>query len=205
MTGYSRAGYVHSSLVDPQTTVPSCIGLPFAVGEAWTASGTHAWDGVSSTHRGHIDLWGASGIVRAAGPGTVHFTTCGLLMIDHGAGRWTSYYHINIASGIVEGTPVVRGQRLGTIGTNLPCGGTVTGAHVHFGIWQIPVGTSVQGTPKGQPLAAWERGLNGVDIGGWIVTENPTNYWATYTNVSSGVVQQALTGVATLTNEGRLA
>lgn len=69
-------------------------------------------------------------MVRAAGPGTIHFVICnnrlGLLMIDHGAGLWTSYYHINIDSTIatMDGKPVAAGTRLGTTGTNTPCGGS---------------------------------------------------------------------------------
>jgi murein DD-endopeptidase MepM/ murein hydrolase activator NlpD len=195
----ARPGFVHSSLVDNQTTVPSCIGLPFAVGEKWTTSGTHPWNGYSG-NRGHVDFSGSSGIVRAAGPGTIHITSCGLVMIHHGAGRYTSYYHINIDPSVVHGRQVTTGAVLGTIGTRTNCGGSSDGAHVHYGIWQVPAGANLD---RLEP--SWNVTMNGMDIGGWIVKDHPNNYWASFARVPSGEVQYSHEGYALLTNDGRLA
>jgi hypothetical protein len=205
-----QTGYVHSSLVDQQAATPACIGLPFAQGETWTTSGTHSWNGTLAPARGSIDFSGGSGVVRAAGPGAVHFVPCSagskgsVLAIDHGVGRWSTYYHIKVDAGITEGHQVSLGQRLGTIGNLTPCGGESIGAHVHFTRWQLPASTSAAGLTVAA-MMPYEQTLNGVDIGGWVVSDQVSRaYYSSYTNVQTGAVQQSLKTFANLTNSGRL-
>jgi LasA protease len=190
------------------------LSLPFGVGESWKASGTHDWNGVpmpgvitTSQKRSSIDFHGgrtstgaSTTTVRAAADGIVHITGCGLLMIDHGLNVWTSYYHINKSAGIVDGQRVTRGTALGTIGTTIPCGGSASGAHVHFTVWSISSGSEPFSTTS--PDNAAGAHLNGKCIGGWKVTDDSKSYWSSYTRVSDAVVSPSLTGYATLNNHG---
>jgi len=52
-----------------------------------------------------------------------------LVVIDHGLGLYTLYFHLQSAS-VVEDGLVERGQRIGTVGAS----GRVTGPHLHFGV-----------------------------------------------------------------------
>src|SRR4051812_44716673 len=74
------------------------LSLPWAAGESgWFSSqGTHNWNGTGPTPSSSLDFVKTNGTVRAAAPGTVRFQPCrngSLLMIDHGNGWYTSYYH----------------------------------------------------------------------------------------------------------------
>jgi hypothetical protein len=197
-----RLGYIHASLIDNPITVRACLGLPYPVGETRTASGSHSWNGATMSNRSSIDFWGGNGVVTAAGDGIIRVTSCGLLMIDHGAGRWTSYYHINIDSNIRNSQSITRGTRLGTIGTNTPCGGKADGPHVHYTLWNIPAGWNMQGAPDN----SWGVDLESIDIGGWIEHHSgQRNYWSWFTRTTDGYRQDALVGTAQLGNSGRLA
>jgi hypothetical protein len=93
---------------------------------------------VSSYHHG-TDFVGEIGApVYAAGSGTVVFAQelqvrGNTVMIDHGAGLFTSYNHLS-AINVVEGEQVTAGQLIGAIGST----GLVTGPHLH---WEVVLRT----------------------------------------------------------------
>lgn len=99
------------------------LALPFGVGQAWSANGPHANAGEGP--RNSIDLAGGDGKVLAAGGGRVELVKCTggtMLMVDHGNGWHTSYYHI-VKIRVIEGQRVETGAYLGDIGMATPCGG----------------------------------------------------------------------------------
>lgn len=108
--------------------------LPYAVGQAWRLTGgPHP---MSGSTRSSIDLAGGDGRVRAARAGTA-YTMCGSgtgwLRVVHDRGFATDYYHL--AGGIAaDGRPIAAGDLLGRIGTDVSCGGSATGPHVHFSL-----------------------------------------------------------------------
>ena len=147
------------------------LTLPIPVGESWTLiQGPHNTAGGLATPLSSLDLAGGSGHVVAAADGVVQpisTTTCanpdpsaGLVVIDHGDGWHTSYYHLrNVRVGV--GQTVRRGQWLGDTGTALPCGGSAVGNHTHFGIAYYTTGEFSFGRNMVD--------IRGMDIGGWTV------------------------------------
>ena len=112
--------------------------LPFAVGQSWwMGGGPHGWAG-SNTPWSSIDLSGGDGRVLAARAGLA-YTMCGngrgWIRVIHDRGYSTDYYHLfnNIAA---NGLSVGEGTFLGNIGTDVSCGGSANGAHVHFALRQ---------------------------------------------------------------------
>lgn len=108
--------------------------LPFAVGQSWRLTGgPHPMNGGLWSS---LDFAGGDGRVLAARDG-VAYTMCesgtGWLRVVHDDGFATDYYHLedNIRA---EGTPVSEGDFLGMIGTDVSCGGSATGPHVHFSL-----------------------------------------------------------------------
>jgi LasA protease len=93
---------------------------------------------------------------------------------------------------------------LGSIGNALPCGGSTTGAHVHFTLWTLPaVTTSARGDSaiasgnwsgvsyaqvSGQLAEAFGESVDGKTIGGWLFTEGVQQYSGTATRVRDGHV-----------------
>lgn len=87
----------------------------------------------SSRHSG-IDLAAPSGTpVRAANSGKVTLAAPGLLstgntiVIDHGMGLFTSYYHLD-SMNVTAGQTVSKGDVIGAVGST----GFSTGAHLHY-------------------------------------------------------------------------
>lgn len=113
--------------------------LPFAPGQRWGASGSHAdSDGI---HRGAIDfapLSSADKKVRTVAAGTVYRVSCAngwFLGVDHGGGWLSEYYHLRNAKSSLVGKWVEAGTHIGDAGQTLPCGGTPgASAHVHLSI-----------------------------------------------------------------------
>ena len=87
-----------------------------------------------SVHYG-IDLNGRIGTpVYAAARGKVVLSSMrwgsgGTLVIDHGGGLYTLYFHLSKRR-VRQGATVKRGQRIGDVGKS----GRVTGPHLHFGV-----------------------------------------------------------------------
>ncbi|WP_412541598.1 peptidoglycan DD-metalloendopeptidase family protein [Longispora sp. K20-0274] len=112
----------------------TALRLPYALGQAWSyTGGPHPMAGSA---RSSIDLAGGDGRVLAAGSGLA-YTMCdskrGWLRVVHDRGLATDYYHLagNIAA---NGDRVAEGDFLGNIGTDVSCGGSASGSHVHFSL-----------------------------------------------------------------------
>lgn len=109
--------------------------MPWSAGATWTMSGgPHGWAG-SNTPYSSLDLHGGDQVVRAARAGTANLMCRGWIRVLHDRGYSTDYYHLwnNIAA---NGTPVSAGTRLGDTGTDVTCGGSASGRHVHFALRQ---------------------------------------------------------------------
>jgi LasA protease len=118
------------SLADKRTG----MRLPYGLNQSWRLTGgPHPMNGGV---RSSIDLAGGDGRVLAARAGLA-YTMCGSgrgwIRVVHDRGFATDYYHL---SGNIKanGTRVVEGQFLGNIGNDVSCGGSSTGAHVHFSL-----------------------------------------------------------------------
>ncbi len=168
------------------------FGLPFAPGQAVGSMGVHSDDGATGV-RNAIDMTPNDGVVRAPLGGTVHVWQCAggpWVTIDHAEGWRTGYYHMeNIQVG--EGQQVGPGTVLGTIGNALPCGGSSSGAHVHFTLWLLtatpaeraatPAATGdwhgVSYEQLGSEVAAViGEPVNGKVFGGWQFFEGAAQY-----------------------------
>lgn len=110
------------------------LRLPYANGQTWTLTGgPHR---MSTTVRSSIDLSGGDGKVLSARAGLA-YTMCssgkGWIRVIHDRGWATDYYHLsgNIK---VSGKRIGDGVFLGNIGNDVSCGGSSTGAHVHFSL-----------------------------------------------------------------------
>ncbi|MEU9508017.1 peptidoglycan DD-metalloendopeptidase family protein [Micromonospora sp. NPDC048170] len=110
------------------------MALPFAVGQTWTLTGgPHGWGG--GAPYSSIDLAGGDQVVRAARAGTAYTMCTGWIRVIHDRGYSTDYYHL-WSSISVNGAAVGQGAYLGYTGTDVTCGGSATGRHVHFGLRQ---------------------------------------------------------------------
>ncbi|SNS88541.1 LasA protease [Asanoa hainanensis] len=136
------------------------LRLPYANGQAWLLTGgPHR---MSNTVRSSIDLSGGDGRVLAARAGLA-YTMCssgkGWLRVIHDRGWATDYYHL---SGNIKasGKKVADGEFLGDIGNDVSCGGSSTGAHVHFSLRFNNKYVAIDGTA----------------IGKWVIEENKALY-----------------------------
>jgi LasA protease len=107
--------------------------LPWAIGQSWTLTG-----GPHESALQAVDLAGGDGHVLAARGGTL-FVMCssqkGWLRVAHDRGYSTDYYHL-FNNRTDNGATVAEGAFLGNIGTDVSCGGSATGPHVHFSLRQ---------------------------------------------------------------------
>ena len=145
------------------------LSLPWAAGQAWRlTAGPHSFLGGHNPSKpwSSLDLAGGDGRVRASAPGIAHLDRkiCrgNWVRIDHGGGWHTSYYHLTNIT-VAEGQRVGRGAELGRIGTGTECGGTATGPHAHFTLWKFEGAFRM--------TSAQEYPLNGLRLGGYVVTE----------------------------------
>lgn len=181
------------------------FGLPFASGQSTGSAGIHSDDGQSGVQNA-LDLNPRDGVVRAPLAGTVHIQHCDggdWVTIDHADGWRTGFYHMEQIR-VTEGQQVESGVELGDIGNALPCGGSSSGAHVHFTIWQLTAGAA----EADHPIAAgnWDdvsydelsttvadavgEPMDGKVFGGWLFNEGAEQYSGTATNQGSGEVVQ---------------
>ena len=185
------------------------LSLPIPAGETWTLTqGPHNTNGGAQnavSPLSSLDLSGGSGHVVAARDGVVESVAAAcrgetpaqanLVVINHGDGWHTSYYHIPNVQ-VVVGQHVARGQYLGNIGTGTGCGGSADGAHVHFSVEYYTSGSY-----------SWQTGevdLRGRSIGGWTFQGANWNGYAvrnsdgrTVYSGHNGLVDQVITGGGT--------
>ncbi|MFB9429965.1 peptidoglycan DD-metalloendopeptidase family protein [Streptoalloteichus tenebrarius] len=139
------------------------LALPWTRGQAWGSAGVHGDSGTSRPFNA-IDFSGGDGRVLAARAGKLYrFCTNArwpLMKLVHDNGWTTGYYHTRNQTSKGEGAQVAAGEYLGQTGNELPCGGSSTGAHVHFTLWQ-----------GNRPVS-----VNGKTIGGWTFYEGSRPY-----------------------------
>jgi conjugal transfer mating pair stabilization protein TraG len=94
--------------------------------------------GEAGTHNG-IDIPAAAGtpiVVRASGTvSRVDYQAGGAgnyIVVDHGNGIETKYFHMQDRSALEAGQRVSEGDILGNVGTT----GRSTGPHLHYELWQ---------------------------------------------------------------------
>lgn len=179
------------------------FGLPFKTGQSLYSAGIHSDNGTSGV-KNAIDFSPADKAVRAPLAGTVRIQHCDggdWVTIDHADGWRTGYYHMEGIS-VTDGQQVVPGDALGRTGNALPCGGSSTGAHVHFTLWTLPT-AAAQGDSRDFGVGAgnWDgmsygevstklaeaygEAVNGKTFGDWQFTEGTDQYSGTATQVSS--------------------
>ncbi|WP_433659332.1 peptidoglycan DD-metalloendopeptidase family protein [Nocardia sp. CA-128927] len=140
------------------------LSLPWKQGQSWyMGGGPHGISGESRPYNS-IDFNGGDGRVMAPAAGRV-YKTCvrngsAEVKIVHNNGFTTSYYHMTDVIGAADGTEITAGTYLGKTGTQLPCGGFASGAHVHMSLFK-----------GAQPVP-----VNGVTIGGWTFREGQQAY-----------------------------
>ncbi|HET7478058.1 MAG TPA: peptidoglycan DD-metalloendopeptidase family protein [Rubrobacteraceae bacterium] len=114
------------------------LQLPWKRGVRWKMSGgPHGWSTGYDRPYSALDLTGGSGKVRAAGRGRV-YTMCstnrGWIRVYHPNGYSTDYYHLRKNIKPRDGRRIRAGAFLGYTGTDVSCGGSASGRHVHFAL-----------------------------------------------------------------------
>ena len=156
------------------------LALPFKAGQQVYSAGIHSDDGSTGVENA-IDFSPADRTVRAPLAGTVHLQHCAggdWVTVDHDGGWRTGYYHLE-GIAVTDGEHVEAGAVLGSTGNALPCGGSSTGAHVHFTLWTV----RGDGRPVAEPV-------DGKSIGGWRFTAGAGQYAGTATHLADNAVTQ---------------
>ncbi|WP_447002666.1 peptidoglycan DD-metalloendopeptidase family protein [Saccharothrix isguenensis] len=111
------------------------MALPWAVGQTWgMPGGPHGWSGTAAPWSS-LDLAGGDQRVLATRGGTAYTMCTGWIRVIHDRGYSTDYYHLWNSIN-VNGAGVSQGTFLGHTGTDVTCGGSASGRHVHFGLRQ---------------------------------------------------------------------
>lgn len=139
---------------------PSFI-LPFEEEASVKTSGPHTWAGTADGARGSVDFGLADTtdrmdvVAAAAGVATVHddlgWSRC-YVLVDHGNGWQTAYYHLVDVPAGLDGTSVQQGQRIGemgAVGVDTCGSGTPGYRHVHVVLLKDWQETPVDGTSFG--------------------------------------------------------
>ncbi len=160
------------------------MALPFAVGQTWTLTGgPHGWSG-SAAPWSSVDLAGGDQVVRAARAGTAYTMCTGWIRVIHDRGYSTDYYHL-WSSISVNGASVAQGAFLGYTGTDVTCGGSASGRHVHFGLRQnsayVPIaghdiGKWTFGSGAGAYQGGARHGSAWVGAGGQLYNYGPLGF-----------------------------
>jgi LasA protease len=173
------------------------LTLPFEAGQQVYSAGIHSDDG-STGVKNAIDFSPADGTVRAPLAGTVHLQHCAggdWVTVDHAGGWRTGYYHLE-GIRVTDGEHVEPGTVLGSTGNALPCGGSSTGAHVHFTLWTLP--DAAAGDWDGVAFsriattvaAALGEPVDGKTFGGWRFAAGAEQYSGTATHLADDAVVQ---------------
>jgi LasA protease len=181
------------------------LALPFKAGQRVYSAGIHSDDG-STGVKNAIDFSPADGTVRAPLAGTVHLQHCSggdWVTIDHAGGWRTGYYHMEDIQ-VTDGEQVKAGAVLGSTGNALPCGGSSTGAHVHFTLWTLPDAPAEParaadagnwdglafGAVSTTVAQAYGEPVDGKTLGGWRFAAGADQYTGTATYVADDAVTQ---------------
>ncbi|WP_290058529.1 M23 family metallopeptidase [Amycolatopsis solani] len=173
------------------------LALPFKAGQQVYSAGIHSDDG-STGVKNAIDFSPADRTVRAPLAGTVHLQHCAggdWVTIDHAGGWRTGYYHME-GIAVTDGEHVEPGAVLGSTGNALPCGGSSTGAHVHFTLWTLPDAPAANwdgvafGAVSTTLATAYGEPVDGKSLGGWRFTAGAEQYQGTATHLADDAVTQ---------------
>lgn len=142
---------------------PPSFSLPWAVGASWRLTGG------PHSNVGHGRPWssldfegpvaGRAYEIRAAAGGVVVRPCANWVQIRHANGWMTGYYHVARVQ-VQGGQRVKEGQLLGYTSKQSGCGGSATGAHVHFSVKKDGHYVNV----------------DGLRFGGWTVRDGATQY-----------------------------
>lgn len=129
------------------------LRLPWQRGLAWKMSGgPHGWATGYDRPYSALDFNGRGGKVRAPASGRV-YSPCGrgagFIKMVHRNGWQTYYYHLRRSVKFRDGQFVKAGTFLGYTGRTTPCGGSTTGAHVHFALLRYGKHVSLDGKRLG--------------------------------------------------------
>jgi len=143
-SSYERSSYA---------AVNTGLRLPWKREVKWTMTGgPHGWSTGYDRPYSSLDLAGGDGKVRAARSGRV-YTMCGnekgYIRVVHGNGYATDYYHLAGNIKPRDGKQIDRGTFLGYTGTDVSCGGSASGRHVHFSLLRNGNRTSLHGKTLG--------------------------------------------------------
>ena len=158
------------------TLAPSGYILPFPIGETWYFTGgphyygggtpgcTYGascpppWSSLDIAQPEMITCPGGSYPAQrwivAAKSGDVIQSSQALIVIDHRDGWRTYYSHVSWANRRGTG-PIDRGDRLGHPSCEVEPGGSTTGVHVHFALYQVGVGFV---DVNGRSFSGWQVG-----------------------------------------------
>jgi LasA protease len=173
------------------------LALPFKAGQQVYSAGIHSDDGSTGVENA-LDLSPADKTVRAPLAGTVHLQHCSggdWVTIDHAGGWRTGYYHMEGIK-VTDGEQVEAGDVLGSTGNALPCGGSSTGAHVHFTLWTLPDAAAANWDGLAYSrlsttvAAAHGEPIDGKTLGGWLFTAGADQYTGTATHLADHTVTQ---------------
>ncbi|MFR9675178.1 hypothetical protein [Streptomyces sp. TR06-5] len=119
-----------------------------AGGGTYLTGGPHGWSGTETPYSS-VDLSGGDEVVRAARQGTAYTMCQGWIRVVHDRGYATDYYHLwnNIST---DGGAVSTGTFLGNTGTDITCGGSASGRHVHFALRQNSAYVGIAGHNVGK-------------------------------------------------------
>jgi murein DD-endopeptidase MepM/ murein hydrolase activator NlpD len=163
------------------------LSFPFPVGETWRFNGPHPngagrpWSSLDFYRPASGGFaWNAP--ILAMRGGVVDLPCANMVVIDHGDGWSTYYYHV-INMTVADGQTVSRGQQVGGTSDQFNCGGAANGPHSH--IWMTWQGTEVV--------------IAGKDIGGWTVSNGAVPYGGCLTREA---VVRCAEAYATITNDG---
>ncbi|MEO3872313.1 hypothetical protein ABGB18_26170 [Nonomuraea sp. B12E4] len=140
---------------------PKGLVLPWHAGQSWTVQ--------SLANTSGLRFAGGDGRVLASGPGRVyrlcaHSPGRGMLLLIHPNGTATEYYQVTDLTRVKDGASVRRGEYLGQVSTDRPCGGPSA---------QGPAAASFT-LLSGDGAVS----LDGVEIGGWTLHTDGGSFYA---------------------------
>ena len=164
-------------------TLPKGLALPFARGLTNFTSGPHTWDGTAVGNRGSVDFGSPNGeeqrVYAAAGGRAYVYNDQGwkrcYVVVQHGDGWGTAYYHLKNVPRDLNGKTVKAGDLvgdMGAIGIDTCGGGTYGYRHVHFVLL----------------YHGSEYPIDGLSLGGYTIRATSGAYCGRWTNDQTNAV-----------------